>query len=66
MRTKEFIEMELNAKAYEARALRTWLIENPNAPEEHRKKARQQLLSALQAINDLVCELKPLPPYPLQ
>jgi hypothetical protein len=63
--TKE-VRKELDAKEDEARALKKWLDEHPEATASERQDRHKQLLAALQSINDLVCQLKPLPVYILR
>ena len=64
-RTPAEINHEIEQMEAEARKIKAWLNDNPNAKESERRINKKLLLIALQDINDLVCELKPSLPYPL-
>lgn len=57
--TEYLIHKEIELKEAEARELLQWLQDNPNGRLEHRAEVQWRLNEALQAINDLVCKLKP-------
>lgn len=63
--TKE-IRKQLDAKEDEARSLKSWLNDHPEATASERQDRQKQLLAALQSINDLVCKLKPVSIYTIR
>lgn len=63
---KQELNKEIEEKENLARDYKQWLEEHPDAALADKNEIRRRLFNALQAINDLVCKLKPSEPYTIR